>query len=322
MRIAEYFYADDVTQRRLFKQVGVDHAVLRLPEADDGSTAVDLHRLARLQQEFAADGLTIEVIEPLAPPFEQVKQGLPGRDQQLEQVNHLLRGMGELGIGILCYNFMAVHGWMRTRFDLTTRGGALVTGFDRADLPDADAAVRLDDDQLWDNYRYFLHAVVPVAEEAGVRLALHPDDTPLSPLRGVARILRTPDALERALSLSDSPNHGITFCQGTIATMGADVPATIRRLGRRTFFVHFRDIAGTAESFVETFISEGRTDMWAAMRAWVEVGFEGPVRSDHVPTLHGEPNHRPGYATLGRLHAIGNIQGLYEAARAEASAHT
>lgn len=318
MHLAEYFYRDDVEQRTLFRQIGVDAAVLRLPEADDGSATVDVDRMTRLVKEFADDGLRVEVIEPLSPPFELIKQGRPGRDEQMVQVHRLLRAMGELGIGTLCYNFMAVYGWARTRFDVPARGGAVVTGFDREDLADADAAVRLDDEQLWSHYRWFLERALPVAEEAGVRLALHPDDPPLSPLRGVARILRTPEALERVLALSDSPCHGLTFCQGTIATMGVDVPSAIRRLGPRTFFVHFRDVQGTPEKFVETFLDQGHTDLWAAVRAWIEVGFDGPVRSDHVPTLHGESNARPGYATLGRLHAVGYIQGLIEAARAEA----
>lgn len=318
MHLAEYFYADDLDERRVFKQIGVDAAVLRLPEADDGSAVVDLDQLARLHQELADDGLAVEVIEPLAPPFFDIKQGGPGRDDQLVQVHRLLRGMGELGIPILCYNFMARQGWMRTRTDIPTRGGAMVTGFTEADLPDGDAPVTIDDDQMWDSYRWFLDAVLPVAEESGVTLALHPDDPPLSPLQGVARILRSVEALERVLSLSDSPNHALTFCQGTITTMGVDVPDAIRRLGPRTAFVHFRDVQGTPDDFVETFVDQGRTDLWAAMRAWVEVGFDGPVRSDHVPTLHGETNARPGYGTLGRLHAVGYIQGLLAAARAEA----
>jgi mannonate dehydratase len=175
------------------------------------------------------------------------------------------------------------------------------------------------DQQLWDTLAYFLERVVPVAEEAKVKLALHPDDPPISPIRGVARVLRSPDAMERAVRLVDSPHHGITLCQGTFSTMGADIPAEIRRFGAlgKTHFVHFRDVRGTPERFVETFHDDGQTDMYEAMRTHREVGFDGVMRPDHVPTMAGESNERPGYEMLGRLYAIGYMRGLLEAVNHE-----
>ncbi|SDS45614.1 mannonate dehydratase [Jiangella sp. DSM 45060] len=314
MKIAEYLRVDDPPHLwPLMRQCGVDHAVLRLPEAADGTMPSDLAAVRTAVERVEKAGFAVEAIEPI-PPMEKVKQGLPGRDEEIEHVHHLLATMERLGVQILCYNFMAAFGWGRTRWAEPGRGEALVTGFDVDDLEALPAHdVALSEDRMWANYEYFVRAVVPVAERHGIRLAMHPDDPPVSPYRGVARIMRTPEAIERAMSLSDSPAHGLTFCQGTFSTMGADIPATIRRFADRIRFVHFRDVRGTPDRFVETFHDEGQTDMRAAMAAYAEIGFDGPLRPDHVPTLFGEPHDRPGYEVLGRLYAVGYLRGLWEA---------
>ncbi|MFW5751562.1 MAG: mannonate dehydratase, partial [Planctomycetota bacterium] len=162
---------------------------------------------------------------------------------------------------------------------------------------------------------YFLHAVLPAAERAGVRLGLHPDDPPVSPLRGVPRILRSGGAMERALSLSASPSHGLTFCQGTFVAMGEDPAELARRFAERgrIVLVHFRDVRATADGFCETFHDNGPTDMAAMLRLYRDLGPDVPIRVDHVPTLAGEANAEPGYASLGRLFALGYLKGLCEA---------
>src|SRR5690606_26203011 len=125
------------------------------------------------------------------------------------------------------------------------------------------------EDQLWENLRCFMKAIVPAAEKAKVKLALHPDDPPITPIRGVSRILRSADALQQAIDLVPSEYNGITLCQGRLATAGEDIPATIRRFARqdKRFFVHFRDVKGTPERFEETFHDDGKTDMYEAMKA-------------------------------------------------------
>jgi mannonate dehydratase len=115
---------------------------------------------------------------------------------------------------------------------------------------------------------------------------------------------------ERLVALVPSPRNAICFCQGTFATMGADIPETIRRLGEPIKYVHFRDVRGTAESFAETFHDNGPTDMAEAIRVLKELGFKGPIRPDHVPQLEGEEDGDPGYTILGRLFAFGYIRGL------------
>jgi mannonate dehydratase len=172
-------------------------------------------------------------------------------------------------------------------------------------------------EQLWEAFEHFLDRVVPVAERAGVRLALHPDDPPIAEVRGIARIMNSVESYDRAMAYVESEANAICVCQGNFALFCDDLPAVIRRFGHqgRVAFGHFRDVDGTAEDFTETFHDEGMTDKVACMEAWHEIGFTGVLRPDHVPTLEGESNDDPGYAWLGRLHAIGYLQGLRAAAQ-------
>ncbi|MGQ9814203.1 MAG: mannonate dehydratase, partial [Candidatus Roseilinea sp.] len=194
---------------------------------------------------------------------------------------------------------------------------ALVTAYDNSllkDAPPAESGV-VTEEQLWDSLDYFLKRVIPVAERAGVKLAMHPDDPPLSPIRGVGRIMRSVENFQRLLDMYPSPVNGIALCQGNFTLMTDDLPGVIRHFGRqgKIFFAHFRDVRGTAEKFEETFHDEGKTDMLACMQAYKDIGFEGVLRPDHVPTMEGDSNDDPAYSTIGRLFAIGYIKGLREA---------
>ena len=168
---------------------------------------------------------------------------------------------------------------------------------------------------LWDRLSYFLDAVVPQAERCGIRIALHPDDPPLQKLGGLSRILISRDAMQKAIDLHKSDCLGITMCQANFAAMGEDVYECIEHFGRqgKIFFVHFRDISGTKACFHETFHDNGQTDMARAIRCYRDVHCTAPIRVDHVPTMAGEENGRPGYETVGRLYAIGYLRGLMDA---------
>jgi len=222
-----------------------------------------------------------------------------------------------VGIPIICYNWMAAFGWLRTSFTTRVRGDALATSYNHEQMQRGPMSVYgvVPEEQLWDELAYFLRAVTPVAEEAGVKLAMHPDDPPLAPIRGMGRIMTSPESFQRMIDLVPSPMNGLTFCQGCFAEMGIDVPATIRHFGAqgKLFFAHFRNLRGLAADFAEMFHDDGDTDMFAAMRAYYDVGFEGPMRPDHVPTLEGDTNARPGYSLWGRLFAVGYMKGLIEA---------
>lgn len=324
---------------RLVKQAGVNNVVTLLDGAEQawrwpkqgssrdvlvpydtppaGERPWELPALSALQARYRDYGLELAVVEDTAP-MDAIRLGLPGRDEQIDFVCTQIRAMGQLGIGTLCYNWLAVSGWARTHRGVILRGGALSTGYDddamRRAVPLAQRG-EITHEQLWSALEYFLHAVVPVAEEAGVRIGMHPDDPPISEVRGVPRIMGTPEAFDRLLSIEDSEYSGITFCQGNFTLMTDDLPGLIRRFGKRKriFFSHFRDVAGEGHHFIEVFHDEGPTDMLECMRAYRDVGFEGPMRPDHVPALEGETNESFGYESLGRLFALGYMRGLREA---------
>lgn len=298
-------------------QLGVPAAIVKLNPALTGENPPwDLEVLRAAQRRFGEHGFALTGLEGDQMPMDRIKLGVPGREEDLERYREMIRNMGRLGIRLLCYNFMGGIGWFRTRTDILERGGALVSGFDQEEARKAPLTEfgEVDEETLWENYRYFLNAVLPVAEESGVRLALHPDDPPVSPLRGIGRILTSGEAFRRVFQLADSPNHGMTFCQGSFRAMGEDLPSLAQEFGRagKIFFLHFRDITGEREQFRETFHDNGPTDMAAMIRLYGELGLEVPIRIDHVPTMVGEANNEPGYAALGRLYAIGYLRGLCE----------
>jgi len=300
----------------LAKQLGVTHAVANVPTDGDGQPTADFMTLLRHKERFRQAGIDLVVLETAFPWAQHAKYGGPNADAEIETSCELIRNMGQVGIPVACWNWMAVHNWMRTSLTIPTRGGAMVTGYDHALMADAPLTEQgeVTEATLWKNLATFMAAVVPVAEKAGVKLALHPDDPPISPIRGVGRILTTADAMARAIDLVPSAANGLTFCQGSFSTMNANIPVEIKRFAKRgaIHFVHFRDVAGTPARFQETFHDDGQTDMWEAMRAYRESGFTGPMRPDHVPTMASEENGDPGYEVLGRLFAIGYIKGLAE----------
>jgi mannonate dehydratase len=307
---------------KALEQVGVDHAVGVLPRRffDWRESRSDLPwdyvPLALYKEAVEEAGLTLGVIED-NPPMDRIRLGKPGREEELEAFCTLVRSMGRLGIPVLCYNWMALLGWLRTSTAGRGRGGAQVTGFDARLLADAPPPREgtADEEALWENLRWFLSRALPVAEEAGVRLAMHPDDPPLSPIRSVARIMRSVQAFERLLELVPGDANGVTLCQGNFTLMTDDLPAVIRLFGEqgKIFFVHFRDVRGEPSSFVETFHDEGQTDMLACMRAYRDAGVDAVLRTDHTPTLEGDRAQVAGYSRQGRLFAIGYVRGLHEA---------
>jgi mannonate dehydratase len=321
MKIAEMFSPSQRELLALIKQCGVRHAVGMMDfsrglNVDGDELPWSYMSLARLKAAYEDAGFMLEVIES-RPPMNKVKLGLAGRDEEIEAVCTLIRNMGALEIPVWCYDWMPVFGWLRTSTTVPSRGGSLATGYDHEYMQNAPLTEYgiVNEETLWENLTYFLQRVVPVAAEAGVRMAMHPDDPPLSPIRGVARIMRSVENFQRLLDLVPSPVNGITLCQGNFTLMTDDLPSVIRQFGKQNkiFFVHFRDVLGTAKKFVETFHDNGKTDMAACMRAYRDIGFEGVCRPDHVPTMAGDSNEKPAYSSIGRLFAIGYTKGLLEA---------
>jgi mannonate dehydratase len=307
---------------KTLRQIGVEQAVGVLPRnffdwrESRSDLPWDYTPLALYKEQVEKAGLTLSVIED-NPPMDCIRLGKPGREEELEHFCTLLRSMGRLSIPVLCYNWMALLGWLRTSTAARGRGGAEVAGYEHRVLADAPPTSEgsVAAEALWENLRTFLARVLPVAEEASVRLAMHPDDPPLSPIRGIDRIMISVEAFERLLELAPSEANGITLCQGNFTLFTDDLPGVIRSFGERgrIFFVHFRDVRGTAESFVETFHDEGRTDMLACLRAYRDAGVDAVLRTDHTPTLEGDSASVTAYSNQGRLFAIGYATGLLEA---------
>jgi len=298
----------------LARAVGVDSAVVRFWGADEWW---EFDTLLETRTSLESHGLLFDVVED-RPPMTNTVLGQAGRDEEIAAVKQLLRNMGKLDVDVYCWVWTENPvGVLRTSDSIPDRGGSFQSGYDHAlsERADPHPAAGITEVELWENLEYFLEEVVPVAEAVGVKLALHPDDPPLSPVRGVPRLVTSVENYERILGLYDSPNHGVTFCQGNFAAMGADIPHAIRRLSENIHFVHFRDVEGSTEEFVETWHDDGPTDMAGAVAAYEDIGFEGPIRPDHVPRLAEEVAREetmPGYTDMGRLFAIGYIRGLLE----------
>lgn len=314
MILADYFLSTPDLQWQRSKQVGVNHAVVRLPE-DRGFDITDPGHIRAVADRFKQADIQPLVIEPMPNiVHDHIKRGDSLRDESIEKVLKMIPPLAQNGFTTICTNFMAEIGWYRTTGTQPERGGALVTGFDLDDAK-IDPSLCITEDQLWNNLTYFLQAVIPQCEKYGVRIALHPDDPPLKKLGNLSRILISKDNIQKVLDLFPSDCLGLTMCQANFVAMGENVYECIEHFGRqgKIFFVHFRDIAGTKESFHETFHDNGQTDMAKALRCYQAVHFDGPIRIDHVPTIAGEANDRPGYESIGRLYAIGYLRGLAEA---------
>ena len=271
---------------------------------------------AARKKTFEEAGLKWTVLEGVR--LDRAQLGAKGRDEDIERLVELMEACAAVGQHIICYNWMPVISWARTDLARVDRGGSLVTAFDYEEIENNELTEygEVSKEQMWKNLEYFLHAVIPEAERYGVKLALHPDDPPVDHMRGISRIMTSVDAFKRLLDIYPSPYNGITFCQGSFASQkDTDIPAAIRYFGEREaiHFVHFRDVRGETTSFTEAWHDDGKTDMYAAMQAYWDVGFRGPIRPDHVPTITGyEENEHPGYNDLGTLFAIGYIKGLME----------
>lgn len=319
------------------RQLGLRSVQFHTPNLLPGESGYwSLVELTALRERCDRDGLMIEGLEnvPLKH-FDKIQRGLPGRDEQIENYRTTIRNIAAVGIPLLGYNFLPSFVWRTQMLDVG-RGGAKVTSFNLDDAargnalegyrltPTEPIVEPISADQMWANHQYFLDAVLPVAEEVGVRLALHPDDPPVdTPLGNAARIFTSPEALVRAWEQAGrSSAWGLNFCLGTVSEMGGEdaVNAVIDALAPAGAigYLHFRDVQGTVPAFKECFLGEGNYVPSRVLKRLHAAGFDGFLIDDHVPAVIGDPDtwmdiSPEAYCSRGRAHAIGYLQGTLEA---------
>jgi mannonate dehydratase len=335
-----WFGDDDLIPLEHIRQIpGVRGIVSALYDVPIGEPW-PLGKLSDLAERIDAADMRFAVVESI-PVHEDIKLGRPTRDRLIDNYASSVRNMGELGIPVLCYNFMPVFDWMRTDLETRLPDGSTALSYDdemlaqfdlskgTGDLPgwasayDAEtlgallaAYSGMDSERLWENLEHFLERIVPVAESARVMMAIHPDDPPW-PIFGIPRIITNAAALDRLTSIGDSPANGITFCTGSLAADPSnDLPQMARHFTElgRVHFAHCRNIKRTGNRrFVETpHPSEyGDVDMRAVLRALDDSGFGGPIRSDHGRMIWGERG-RPGYGLYDRALGAAYLNGLWE----------
>lgn len=290
-------------------------------------------RFSEVAGMLAGEGLRIAALENLSPNFwSDVLLDGPARDAQMEGLKRLVRDAGRAGIPCIGYNFSlaGVWGWLRRP---VARGGAVTAVYDRAaidadeDIPDGmvwnmryrpgvagAAPVRVSEEELWDRFARFLREIVPVAEEAGVTLAAHPDDPPDTALRGTARLVNRADKYDRLLGLAPSPANKLEFCIGSLQEMpGTDIYATTRRHARAgsIAYVHFRNVKGRVPRYEEAFVDDGDVDMAEIVRILRDESYVGVLVPDHVPELTCPSPWHAGFA-----HAVGYMRALVQQADA------
>jgi mannonate dehydratase len=296
------------------KAIGVQGVLMRVPPAfADGEThEADFRRMRR---HVEGHGLQLTVLHCGNLPKRDIVYGREGRERQAHNWVQIVRGIGAAGVPLTATTFQGI-GHFRTPSE-TGRGGAhlstfhldqLEAGGGRSTEHGERAGEPIPAAEMWANLAWFYQRAVPAAGEAGVRICLHPDDPPLPPvLEGAARITGSIEDYHRVFDLAPGEANAMLFCQGCVAEMGVDVNAAIRSVGQRgkIGLVHFRDIRGTPEDFVEVFIDEGQNDLLETMRTYKAVGFEGPFMMDHTPRLAP-----PFGAWHGHAYANGYIKAL------------
>ncbi|MCY0899921.1 MAG: mannonate dehydratase [Firmicutes bacterium] len=314
MRIAvgQFSAATDL-RLQYCQQLGASGVVLNTPELP-GTRYWSYEDLRDLKARCERYGLRLEAIENVPLGFyDHAIWGGPERDAQIEAYQLTIKNMGRAGIPLLGYHWMA-NGVIRTGWEPRGRGGAVVSVFQADAVKAPGPEMPLDEEGLWANYRYFMEAVLPVAEASGVQLALHPDDPPLPRVAGVPRLFYSFENFQKAAREYPSEAWGLDFCLGTWSEMGPGVLDKLRYFvrQRRVRYVHFRDVRGYVPTFEECFLGEGNYDPVAVMQLLLDEGFDGFAIDDHVPLLVGDE----GWGERGRAYTTGYLQGLLTALKA------
>ena len=335
-----WFGASDPVPLAYIRQIpGVEQIVSAVYDVKVGETW-PLDKLLALKASTEQAGLRLEVIESV-PVHEDIKLGLPSRERLIANYQQTIRHCAAVGIRVICYNFMPVFDWTRTEMHHLLQDGSTTLSFDaeqvsRIDpgqgiaLPGWDSSYApeelrslldqyrdVTEEHLWRHLEYFLAAIIPVAQEVGIRMAMHPDDPPQS-IFGLPRIIKNRDDLMRLVRTVDAPANGITLCSGSLgADLCNNVESLVREFGGmgRIPFAHLRNVAVRENgSFHESGhrSCDGSLDMAAIVQAYHDVGFDGYARPDHGRMIWGETG-KPGYGLYDRALGAVYLNGLWEA---------
>ncbi|MBW5396162.1 mannonate dehydratase [Brachyspira pilosicoli] len=337
---------DSVTLKQIRQIPGVKGVITTLYDSKVGEAWKE-EDVQRLKKEVEDAGLKIYGIESVNI-HDDIKIGLPSRDKYIENYIKTLEVLGKAGINLVCYNFMPVFDWTRSDLAKVRPDGATVLSYDQDIIdqidpqkmfeqidsssngfvlpgwePDRLSRLKelfemykgVDDEKLFENLKYFLSAVMPTCEKYNIKMAIHPDD-PAWPVFGLPRIIVNKENILRMVNSVNSPCNGVTLCAGSLGSNPKnDIPDIVRSLKGKIFFAHVRNLEHTAPGkFQEAahLSSDGSMDMFAIMKAFYDIGFEGPFRPDHGRAIWDEVS-MPGYGLYDRALGAVYLQGLWEA---------
>lgn len=348
MRIAIHGIRELSTeQARYIKQIGVADVNLNQYWPTLPGDYFTYDDLCRYREKVEEHGFRVSALENIPIRFyDKIMLGLPGREEQMANLKKTIHNVGRAGIPLFGFHFMPTAVW-RTNQELNgnvdaglssydaspvlgekqpelvriERGGAAVSTFDYALVKDAPPVYGkiIGEEEMWSNFTYFIRNIMPVAEDVGLKVAIHPDDPPVPSLAGIARPFRNFDAFERAVEIADSPLFGLTFCLGNWTLMGLDqMKKGLRHFGgnNRIHYVHFQAVQGTPERFKETFFDQSQANFLEVLQILKELDFKGVLVPAHPPVMShsaGEWEDPWQQDLLGMTLSVGYLQGLLRA---------
>lgn len=336
---------NDLIPLEHIKQIpGVEGIVWALHDLAAGEVW-PLDRMEEVRDQADQAGFHIDVVESVNI-HEDIKLGHPTRDKYIKNYIETIENLAKVGVKVICYNFMPVFDWVRTDLFKKLEDGSTALYYDKAMIDQMDPTELVEmishnkdftmpgweperlqylsglfeqyknvkEDDLWNNLQYFLEKVIPVAEENGIKMAIHPDDPPW-PVFGLPRLVTNKENIEKLLGLVDHPHNGLTLCSGSLGSNPTiNIGEIIREFSDRIHFAHIRNVRVYEDgSFIETShrIQDGTVDIYDIVKAYHETGYTGYVRPDHGRHIWDE-ECRPGYSLYDRGMGIMYLWGIWD----------
>ena len=320
MRLAIGQFSNPEPEYLLFaRQFGIQEVLLNTPDLPSEEGTWALRDLVKLRAGVEQYGLRLAAIENVPVPFyDHIMLAGPRRDEQMENMVEIVRNIARAGIPRFGYHWMPTKVWRTGTSPI--RGGAIATGFDYEKAKGCPPAYgrEYSEEQMWRSLEEWIRIIVPVAEEEGIKLGIHPCDPPVPTLAGIPQLFRSFASFKRLVEIVDSPSSGIEFCQGTFSEMEDAKNEGIYEMieyfasRKKILYTHFRNVSATVPAFTEEFIDTGYVDMHRAMRIYARNDYDSFFIVDHVPQTIGDSE----WGHRGRAYAIGYVKALIGAAMA------